>query len=215
MPWTNRGPARCRHTPRSRRRRRAPTTIWRTGRSRAAAGGERRRRRRLGVVVGDGDVDVEAVAAGTRLVHLLEPERRTDAQRIDEVAALPRGSRALPPRTAGCGSASMVSIAISTACGAPGSAVAPALGGERRDRPGQFDVERRQPAGGVRRQRNAHDVRVADVDVGVVPRRLGRVGDRPRRARPRPGTSRRGTRRGWRRGRTASRRVRGRRTALR
>ena len=45
-------------------------------------GGTRRRYAGLGDVVRHRDVDVEPVAVGARLVHLLEPHRRADPQRI-------------------------------------------------------------------------------------------------------------------------------------
>ena len=49
-----------------------------------AAGRDRGRDAGLGHIVGNGDVDVEAVALGAGRVHLLEPEPRPDADRIDD-----------------------------------------------------------------------------------------------------------------------------------
>jgi hypothetical protein len=52
------------------------------------------------------------------------------------------------------------------------------VGGEPGDRPGEVDVERRQPADRVGGQLHVHDTRIAQREVRVMNGRLGRVGDR-------------------------------------
>ena len=54
-----------------------------------SAGRDRRRHPLLGNVVGDRDIEVDAIALGARLVHLLEPERRPDPVRVDDGVDLP------------------------------------------------------------------------------------------------------------------------------
>src|SRR4051812_35784930 len=49
-----------------------------------AAGVERRPHPGLGLVVRDGDVEVDAVALRPRRVHLLEPDRGQLARRVDQ-----------------------------------------------------------------------------------------------------------------------------------
>ncbi len=71
----------------------------------------------------------------------------------------------------------MVSMAISTACGAVGAEVAPAREASAEISPRQVGVAAREPAGGVRREHHPDSIRVAHVDVGMVLCRLGRVGD--------------------------------------
>ena len=128
--------------------------------------------------MGDGDVDVDAVALWPRCVHLLEPERRADPRRVDEAGAsgplVDVAEHGEPERPDGLD----VERVDRHLAGLRGERLAGQArhGGQLGDRPRQVDIGIRDGAtGGMRRQCHVHAVGVADVDVGVV---LGPLGGR-------------------------------------
>ena len=145
----------------------------------------------------DGDVDVDAVSLRPRCVHLLEPDRRADARRVDD-AGVPGplihvAEHGQPERP----DSRDVERVDGHLAGLDGERFARQLGrgSQIRDRPGQCEVGVRDDApGGVRRQGHVDPVGVPDVEVGMM---IGHLGGRchvecePRRRVERAGAERR------------------------
>jgi hypothetical protein len=123
------------------------------------------------------DVDVDPVALRAWLVHLLEPHRRADAQRVDDgVVALVDVAEHRPPE----GQHLRDLHGIDGDLGdlpAAGLGRRADLGGERRDGAGEGRVEIAQAPGRVGAEHDVHHARVAQVDVRMVVGRIGGGGD--------------------------------------
>ena len=132
----------------------------------------------LGDVVRHVDVDVEATPLRSWFLHLLEPHHRPDVEWIDQVPiALAVAERRRPERTDPVG-VHRVDRELDAPELRRGSVVASLWRAVSEIRRADLGVERRRAAGRMRRQQNQHPVGIADVDVGMVVRRLGDVGDR-------------------------------------
>ena len=136
----------------------------------------------LGDVVRHRDVDVEALAVGLGRVGLLEPQRHTASGRVgDVVAARVVAEHRLPERQDRRGGGGVERELHQLR--RRGVGVGPRLGRELADPAGQPHVARGEGADVVAEERDG-DVRVAQVDVGVVVRLVGHPRDLGHQPRP-------------------------------
>ena len=142
-----------------------------------AASGDRSRDPRFGLIVRDGDVDVDAVALRARRVHLLEPERRPAAVGIVKVfAAHGSVSEHCAPERHDVGSDKCVDRDLDVLHGGRVNRKA-TFACQGRDRPRELDVAQAEPLRVMCPQSHSH-ARVPQVDIRVVIGGVGHPADR-------------------------------------